>query len=239
MNTETITYYNYYAVNLPNASATYTLVGDNTIQTLTNKTLTSPTINTPTINTPTITSPSINTALTLFGNAFNYVPWTSIQTWDGGTYSTSPLAVVINSLSVAPSTNAATRIRYIYSVIGKNLYMNYFFYQPNNTGANSGTGIYYYKFPTGYTASSVVSSLLVSYDSTNIITYGTRVGTCILHINATALNYGSVYYVNVIGINYLVLLREQSSVALQSSTNFQYGFGGIATYSFEACIPLA
>jgi hypothetical protein len=244
MNTETITYYNYFDVNLPNASATYTLLGDNTIQTMTNKTLTAPTINngtitSATINSSTLASPSITTAFTLFSNPFNYVPWTSIQTWDGGAYGTSPLLPVLLG-GASPSTSATTIIRYIYSIIGKSLYINYYFFQPNNTGTSGGSGNYYYKFPTGYTATSAVSSSIVSWGTgSGTSTYGSRFGTAQMNTSGTAQAVGSIYYTSISSVNYLVLNREQGTTAPHSSTNFQYSIAGVTTFAFECCIPLA
>jgi hypothetical protein len=244
---QTITYYKYDTIQLPNESCT--LVGDTTTQTLTNKTLTSPiinngtitstTINTPTINTPTINNASINTSFTLFGTAFSYVPWTTIYSRVGAGASFASV-VIAQTTAPTPSQNVNTRINLMYSVVGKTLYMNYYYCHTAAGGA--GNGIYLYRLPSAFGVGTINSALRNNQSGLAVgnINNGIRCGTGALHEAGVRDVILSCYYYESGGVPYLVIYADVGGQSFyHRSTTSHYGVNPVLYVCYEAAIPLA
>ena len=184
-------------------------------QTLLNKTLTSPNINTPNID----------------GSLFKYVPWTEIVNHTGISGSFTDV-VTAPTTAPTPSSHASTRFVYKYSVVGNSLYMNWYYYTPS-FGTN-GSGIYYYKLPTGYNTTGALSPSLVPY-TTNLST-GTQIGCGKVHISGVAVSYNCRCFYDILSsVPYIVMEIDNN---LHSSTLYQYGYTNVG-YSFQVEIPLA
>ena len=87
----------------------------------------------------------IANTIQLYSNPFRYIPWTLIDTGVNGTSAslTNVLNFPIGANAPSCSPTGAT-IKYRYSVVGNMLYLNYYFYQTNATGAYAGNGTYQY-----------------------------------------------------------------------------------------------
>jgi hypothetical protein len=193
-----------------------TLVLCNYPQTLTNKDLSNVTINT-------------------YG--FSYVPWTAIVN-HSGTWTTNPLIGVMNITTTypQPASNANTIVRYYYSVQGKNLYLNYYFFQ-SSAGSGGNSNAYYYKIPSQFHSS--LSPMLYAPASFSL-PIGTRLGSGRFHALGAALEFSSVYYCTLNGgIPSIVIYREQTQWGPQSSSIFSYAVTQQFGIWFEAIIPLA
>ena len=85
----------------------------------------------------------IANTIQLYSNPFRYIPWTLINTGVNGTSAslTNVLNWPIGANAAICSPTGAT-IKYRYSVVGNMLYLNFYLYQTNATGASAGNGTY-------------------------------------------------------------------------------------------------
>ena len=174
-------------------------------------------------------------------NTFRYIPWTLINTGITGTS-----ASLTNVLNYPTGANAAicsptgATIRYRYSVVGNMLYLNYYFYQTNATGAYAGNGTYQYAFPSLVGLGFVIdNSQLIAFSTGGTTPYGgTRMGSATLSVYGGGTNTGAVYYSNLNGIG-LTIWNQVGSAngGVQSSGLYQYA-GAYTIYQFEAMIPI-
>jgi hypothetical protein len=176
-------------------------------------------------------------------NTFRYISWTLINTGITGT--SASLTNVINypTGANAPicSPTGAT-IRYRYSVVGNMLYLNYYFYQTNYTGASGGNGTYQYALPS-------IVGLGFFYDTSQLIAFstggttpygGTRMGSASLCLYGAYTNVGGVYYSTLNGIGLTIWSQVGNAAGgVQSSSNYNYATTVNSSYQFEAMIPIA
>jgi hypothetical protein len=122
------------------------------------------------------------------------------------------------------------------------LYLNFYLYQTNATGAYAGNGTYQYAFPS-------IVGLGFFIDTTNLIpilatgTYpygGTKLGTASLYIYGLYCNTGNVFYSNLNGIGLTVWSQVgNAGGSFHSSSSFAYSTGATnISYQFEAMIPI-
>jgi phosphohistidine swiveling domain-containing protein len=179
------------------------------------------------------------TNININGSLFNYVPWTTLANHNGGGGSFSNVIFFSGSTQPGPANLSDTRFVYMYSVVGKVLYINWY-YTSSRTPVD-GVGVngepantpYYYKFPPGYTTSSV-PSFLIPYKTKN--TLGTKVGTGRYYVHNVSTHDVNVYYASVNTTPYLLV--EVSDGRTHGSRVYEYGwqyYGG----AFDAAIPLA
>jgi hypothetical protein len=212
-NTETITYFTFFDINLPPNQANTTLVSVDAIQVLTNKDLTAPLIN---------------------GTLFNYIDWTAIATRDGTTGSALTIAIAGSGGQVPVASNVADcRLRYYYSVVGKTMYLNYLYQATTGIAQPAGTYYYRYRLPAGFT----YASWLVSAGATPSFASGTRLGSARLNVNGN-INYCSVYFFIVGADRFLYITREQTLFDYHGSANYTYASNNNC-FTFEASLPLA
>ena len=133
-----------------------------------------------------------------------------------------------------------TTIRYRYSVVGNMLYLNFYLYQTNATGASAGNGTYQYAFPSLTGLGFVIDNTqLIALSTGGTTPYGgTRMGSCALVVYGSYTNTGGVYYSNLNGQG-LVLWSQVGNAGggLQGSGLYQFG-GTYLTFTFEAMIPI-
>ena len=196
---------------------------------------------------------STNT-FTLFNNPFNYVPWTAILD-RSGTWTTNPFINVVDVSGTttpvipAPSSIAVTGTttqlgsitKYYYSVVGKVMYLNWFHFQSGGAIEAGGSGVYYYRIPTGFTLAPWLRETTDPPNTNNAYT-GTRLGSGLLNFGAR--NTSTCSYINTIAgnesiaRNYIVIISDDL-FGVHSSGHFSYGRTEALQYTFQAKIPLA
>ena len=122
------------------------------------------------------------------------------------------------------------------------LYLNYYFYQTNYTGASGGNGTYQYALPS-------IVGLGFFIDTTNLIpilstgTYpygGTRLGSASLCLYGAYTNVGAIYYSTLNGTGLTIWSQVGNAPGgFQSSGNYNYATTVNSSYQFEAMIPIA
>ena len=183
---------------------------------------------------------STNT-FTLFNNRFRYVPWTIIANRTNGVGDDISGNVIVSSATppVNPraSTEASCNMRYMYSVVGNTLYLNYLYQHAVNTGTVAGTGYYKYRLPAGFTYPT--TTLVSAATAAPSISSGTRLGSARMHVTGI-ISLGSVYWLeNPTSQYFMVITRESSNpFAYNSSANYEYTNASLCI-TFEAAIPLA
>jgi len=214
----------------------------NLAQTLTNKTLTAPTI-----NTPTITAATINTSLSLFGNSFLYIPWTSALS----TFNVASIgAFITGSVSNPTFQTTGGAAQYIYQVIGKQLTCKVMIVHGTpTTGAAIGGGAYQLLLPNSYTISNTVAAALVptidantdivlqATTTTNGVT-GTQIGRGYIRPNAAAnwnINIMDIYAVSSTRV--IAILASSSASSIWGSA---FGFTTLVSqnFTFEFSVPI-
>jgi hypothetical protein len=183
----------------------------------------------------------ISGTLQINTNTFRYIPWTVISTGITGTS-----ASLTNVLNYPTGANAAicsptgATIRYRYSVVGNMLYLNYYFYQTNATGAYGGNGTYQYAFPSLAGLGFVIdTSQLIAFSTGGTTPYGgTRMGSASLSVYGSVTNSGGVYYSTLNGSGLTIWSQVGgANGGVQGSGLYQYG-GPNISYQFEAMIPI-
>ena len=120
------------------------------------------------------------------------------------------------------------------------LYLNFYLYQTNATGASAGNGTYQYAFPSLTGLGFVIDNTqLIALSTGGTTPYGgTRLGSCALSVYAAFTNTGGVYYSNLNGQG-LVLWSQvgAAGLGLQGSGLYQFG-GTYLIFTFEAMIPI-
>ena len=183
------------------------------------------------------------TNININGSLFNYVPWTTLANHTGENGTFANVVISESTPNPTPSNNTNTRFVYMYSVVGKTLYMNWSYYTVGSAGvpvggvaASAGNGTYYYKLPAGYNTTGALSSALIQF--ANNYYSGTLIGKG--RVRVEAAGYGSYNCVCFCAIKsgapHIVMEIDYN---LQGSTVYQYTFTQRTHYSFEAAIPLA
>ena len=120
------------------------------------------------------------------------------------------------------------------------LYLNYYFYQINTTGASSGNGTYQYAFPSLAGLGFVIDNTqLIAFSTGGTTPYGgTRMGSASFLVYGSYTSIGGVYYSTLNGQG-LTLWNEvgNASGGVQSSALYNY-YGAYSSYQFEAMIPI-
>ena len=120
------------------------------------------------------------------------------------------------------------------------LYLNYYFYQTNVTGASIGNGTYQYAFPSLTGLGFVIdTSQLIAFSTGGTTPYGgTRMGSATLSVYGAATNTGGAYYSNLNGIGLTIWNQVGSAPGgVQGSSSYNYA-GSPTSYQFEAMIPI-
>ena len=167
--------------------------------------------------------------LYLNSNLFRYVPWTEIVNHSGLSGSFANV-VTADTTAPTPASNAGTRFVYMYSVVGRTLYMNFYYTSP--AGGTAGNGTYYYKLPTGYTTSSIQNAVI---PYTTIVPAGTKIGNGYLYYKNVQEIVTTLYYDEIGTVPYITIYTSSNR---QSSSHFAYSAVEV-NWTFEAAIPLA
>ena len=121
------------------------------------------------------------------------------------------------------------------------LYLNFYLYQTNATGASAGNGTYQYAFPSLTGLGFVIdTSQLIAFSTTGTTPYGgTRMGSASLYLYGVYNNVGGIYYSTLNG-NGLTIWSQvgNAPVGVQSSANYNYATSVNSSYQFEAMIPI-
>jgi hypothetical protein len=160
---------------------------------------------------------------------FRYVPWTEIVNHSGinGSFAN---VVTADTTAPTPASNVGTRFVYMYSVVGRTLYMNWYYTSP--APGTAGNGVYYYKLPTGYTTSSIQDAV-IPYNT--IVTAGTKIGNGYLYLKNVQEIVTTLFYDEIGTVPYITIFTSSNR---QSSSHFAYN-GSEVNWTFEAAIPLA
>ena len=117
---------------------------------------------------------SIN-QLNISNNWFHFVPWT-----DSGYTITTSGGTSFNGLITGSTTNPSpaggSLFKYMYSIIGNTMYLNFFYSNTSNSGSSGGDGYYTYKIPAGYYIDTSFIQTVTPTTSTSTA-YGTVLGT--------------------------------------------------------------
>ena len=113
---------------------------------------------------------------------FRYRPWTDC----GYTFITSGTNSFGGAITASTNPTPATgcQYKYVYSIVGNTMYLEFYYYHTTNTGAGNGNGVYYYTLPSGYTIdTSIVKSVVPTTGTTTA--YGSVIGRANLDIFTT------------------------------------------------------
>jgi hypothetical protein len=161
--------------------------------------------------------------LYLFGNKFRFVPWTQAYTTIGQ---------CLISGGVYPTAGGSPVLKYYYSVIGNTMYVEFSYFQA--TGGTAGTGIYYLKFPAGYSAITAQTGYLL--DPSPATWRGVPLGFHSSQIYGSANHVGSVSVDG--GGTYFLLLYEMGwNGALWQANYYQLSSSNLHV-SFSATVPI-
>ena len=169
-----------------------------------------------------ITSPTIN----INSARFRFVPWTSVVLG-------SSISSIVGGTTTAPACSTSATVRYMYSVIGNTIYLNFLCYQSGTTGSSAGSGVYYFQMPPGY---SYNLSLLVASSTASNGNNGTKVGNSNFKHFGTDNGLGGVYTLGA--ANTLVLWCETGPGFRTQDSGF-YSYNTPNFYvAFEASLPI-
>jgi hypothetical protein len=195
---------------------------------------------------------STNT-FTLFNNPFAYVPWTTIINHSGTTNAATNFNTHICNVSQSgggptpPTGDANLRFTYQYSVVGKTLYADLFYYQNVAGGAGTSTGAYFFFLPPPYKTSSdsgklspilVSSSLAISGITGSTRGLGTRIGSGGCSSSTPNADNLTAYY-HVSSSTPYIVLYSQTARVFNGTGYFQLTFVGSIQINFQVAIPLA
>lgn len=184
---------------------------------------------------------------------FRFVDWTAIN---NSSNNSSP-SLVLNMLATngtssgtsPPLFSTNNKCKYFYSVIGNTMYMNYIYTSPTidpsgvDLSGNTGTGIYAYKIPAGYTPN--INVVIASQPNfyTSAVNLSSKIGSSSLVIDETIYSSpnNSVFLCShtVSSPRYGIILFSGSSLH-QSSGLTNYGVVPTSNmnYTFECSFPI-
>jgi hypothetical protein len=184
-------------------------------------------------------------AFSLSSNPFRYIPWrTCGYTFTAGTSFGSAITA-----TTAPTPATGSTTKYIYSVVGNTMYLQFSYSNPTANTGGSGTGVYLYNLPSGYTIdTSLIQTVTPGVAATtNQNAYGTSLGNASFEIfspysqPATCLGV-SVYATSTATIAIFIPSYYQGSISSlyiwHGSTYFGYNPATYHRYTFNCSFPI-
>lgn len=142
----------------------------------------------------------------------------------------TPYTPTITSTSGTVTLASSSTLKGIYKVIGKTLYVHFYYHHVSGTGASGASGYYLFSLPNGYQINTSLTDIYNATDPYVALPFGTGSARC---DNATALVEAIAYDTSK------VMLRSLHSwnVIGIGANNFLISTNNIG-YSFHAEIPI-